>query len=924
MLELYQKYLDWPNSRPGWLEVTEVLMAVLSNFHQAFFVIDGLDECADQKKFASVLFRIHELSKPITKIIFFSRSAIPPVEAPFHRCYNQIIIDSGLNRKDIELYTTIRLASLSFEDEFEKDNLTKNLIGKADGMSESTSPLYDIRELTDHVRFLWVHLQIEAFTEQRDPDILTEIPRGLQDYFERSLRRTHEYSEFRKRTASHILFWAVNAKRPLHTSEIIQAISISTRSDINDSFNVDEFCAGLVQLDKNRHVQLFHSSGQELLTSGQIRAEPGSILGEFKTLQDNAASKLANACLKVLLLEDMRCGPAVTQELFEARIKKHPLYLYAARFWAHHIRDSPQGDYKALLDDFLSCPLAIDSYVQAIYASADKSQWDSYPRNRTALHVIANFGLIDILKKFPEAKKMAKQRDSWGWKAVDLAFTHGRRNCCLQLLSLETFINEKMMNEYPLHKAIEYEWPEVIERLLHMRADLDLRYTNSYTPLHMASRHCGDTEILNLLLEASADVKAHIEARTSDQATPLMLAAEAGNLPIVKALIEAKANLKAKNAIGETVLHYAARSSRANVVEMLAQSGLSPNVSDVAREAPLHIAAMGVHVEVVDALISAGADVNAVNIVGNTPLHVAAAWRRNEVILTLIRNKADPLLSDDFYWNTIHIHAFMKNLAVIEEFEPPLLLSPRNENDNTLARINSAIQSSEPSPLTKTLTWTSNTPLFFYTLQPEPSLLLSLLSSKDGPDPNTVDRHGVSLLHVACAANSPSIVSALLSQGANINAQDQWGRKPYSLAVSSAAAEVRALLAQHPSFVAPEGHDPSQLEVQTWWTMQHVDRNFCLYVRCTECGLAINGTFVHCTRCTNERSGHEVCEKCVRAMGLVECRAGHGCPERQVLMLRDHMLSFVEGIMCVHDLLKEARETEPEAEQEEEEEKGDG
>lgn len=133
IIALYQKYRDWPSTRPGRLEIEEVLLNVLSNFHQAYFVVDGLDECADQKILASLFFRIHELSSPVTKIIFFSRSARPPIEPPFRRPYSHIIIDSDLNRKDIELYTTIRLSSLSLADESIKDKIAKELLGKADG-----------------------------------------------------------------------------------------------------------------------------------------------------------------------------------------------------------------------------------------------------------------------------------------------------------------------------------------------------------------------------------------------------------------------------------------------------------------------------------------------------------------------------------------------------------------------------------------------------------------------------------------------------------------------------------------------------------------------------------------------------------------------------------------------------------------------
>lgn len=690
---------------------------------------------------------------------------------------------------------------------------------------------------------------------------------------------------------------------------MIQAIAI--RSDMQLTFNIEEYCAGLVQVDKAGYVQLFHSSVQELLTSGHLSANPGTVLEEFITLQDNASSIMASVCLKTLLSNDMRNGPATTQELFEARVKQCPFYPYAVQFWAYHIRDDSRGDCKALLNEFLECPSAIASYLQAAYASQDCSRWDSYPRNRTALHVVANFGLFETLETLPDAKRMVKQRDSWGWKAIDLALSNGRRKCSLHLLSLETFINEKTMNEYPLHKAIEFEWPDVIERLLHMRADLDRRYTNSYTPLHRASRHCDRADVLHLLLDAGAD----IESRTQDQATALMLAAEAGNTPVAEALIKAGADVNAKNQLGQNVFHYAARSSSTTIIEVLKRAGSSPAVFDVANDTPLHFAAKGVHTDVVNALIEAGGDVNAVNIVGNSPLHVAAAWGRNEIVLLLVKHGADPFLGDRFYWNAIHILAFMKNLSLIEKFQPSILPPSVDNDQEALTRLISSIETPGFSPITRTLAWTSNTPFFFYALQPDSSLLLSYISSTDHAHPNTTDRHGVSFLHIACAANLPPIVSALISQGADVNLKDQWGRTPYSLAIGSAGSEVRSLLAQESSFAAPKGPDPAKLEVKNCWLLQHLDRNFVLYVRCNECGALVDGTYVHCTLCVNDnlKTGYDLCLSCVVDRQMLTCRTGHGCRDLQVIQLRDHMLSFVEEAACVHDLVQEPA---PEQEQE--------
>ena len=90
-----------------------------------------------------------------------------------------------------------------------------------------------------------------------------------------------------------------------------------------------------------------------------------------------------------------------------------------------------------------------------------------------------------------------------------------------------------------------------------------------YTPLHLASQS-GSRPVIDALVGAGAGV----DTATSTGATPLMLAAAAGQLDAVNALLDHHADPNAtEKANGETALMFAAALDRADVVRLLVRHG---------------------------------------------------------------------------------------------------------------------------------------------------------------------------------------------------------------------------------------------------------------------------------------------------------------------------------------------------------------
>jgi len=127
-----------------------------------------------------------------------------------------------------------------------------------------------------------------------------------------------------------------------------------------------------------------------------------------------------------------------------------------------------------------------------------------------------------------------------------------------------------------LHWAAFRDDTEMVQLLIQAGADVKATTRiGAMTPLVMACNN-GSAAMVNLLLKAGADFNA---ANTVNGSTPLMIAAAAGNPEAVKVLLDhgAEVNVKEK-AHGQTPLMFAAAMNRGEVVRMLAAKGADLNV----------------------------------------------------------------------------------------------------------------------------------------------------------------------------------------------------------------------------------------------------------------------------------------------------------------------------------------------------------
>lgn len=152
----------------------------------------------------------------------------------------------------------------------------------------------------------------------------------------------------------------------------------------------------------------------------------------------------------------------------------------------------------------------------------------------------------------------------------------------------------------------------------------------------------GDAAAVRALLKEGADAN----AAQGDGLTALHIAAQEGQIEIVKVLLGAGASVEAKSRIGAyTPLHLAAGTGDAAVVTALLDAGAAVNATTSnTGVTPLHLAAKALNGEAaVRVLLEGGASVNAVDkAAGETPLMYAAAAGRTASVRELLKHGADP------------------------------------------------------------------------------------------------------------------------------------------------------------------------------------------------------------------------------------------------------------------------------------------
>lgn len=197
---------------------------------------------------------------------------------------------------------------------------------------------------------------------------------------------------------------------------------------------------------------------------------------------------------------------------------------------------------------------------------------------------------------------------------------------------------------------------QIIELLLNAGADINARGKYCGTALGYAAQ--GNNPVLvQYLLDHGADVNARMEDESCayNDSTALHWAATySESAEIVEMLIDAGANVNAPGLMGNTPLHNAVTSShrmlssealdKTGIVEVLLRRGARVNARDDSGETPLiSMARVNPSIPLAELLLAQKANVNAKDHYGDTALHIAAKCGYADFVDLLLRHGADPV-----------------------------------------------------------------------------------------------------------------------------------------------------------------------------------------------------------------------------------------------------------------------------------------
>ncbi|XP_036604221.1 kinase D-interacting substrate of 220 kDa isoform X5 [Trichosurus vulpecula] len=167
--------------------------------------------------------------------------------------------------------------------------------------------------------------------------------------------------------------------------------------------------------------------------------------------------------------------------------------------------------------------------------------------------------------------------------------------------------------------------------------DVDERNECGQTPLMLAAEN-GNLEIVKELIKNGANCN----LEDVDNWTALISAAKEGHVAIVKELLKCNVSLEHKDMGGWTALMWACYKGRTEVVDLLLSKGANPNVTGLQYNVyPIIWAAGRGHADIVYLLLKNGAKVNCTDKYGTTPLVWAARKGHLECVKHLLNMGAD-------------------------------------------------------------------------------------------------------------------------------------------------------------------------------------------------------------------------------------------------------------------------------------------
>ncbi|XP_040289762.1 serine/threonine-protein phosphatase 6 regulatory ankyrin repeat subunit A-like [Bufo bufo] len=399
--------------------------------------------------------------------------------------------------------------------------------------------------------------------------------------------------------------------------------------------------------------------------------------------------------------------------------------------------------------------------------------------DRSPLHIAAERGhtaIVELLTEKFRANVLARTKD--GDTLMHIASQCGHPETALVFLKKGVLLHmPNKSGALCLHAAARRGHTSVVKALLQKGAQVDARTKENYTALHIAVENC-KPQVVQTLLGFGAQVQ---PKGGKDQETPLHIAARIKDgQKVAEILLKSGADVNMEQSDGETAMHVAAQHGNIKMIRALLEEGGEVTWQSKARENALHTAVRHCHLPIVEVILTyltnerSRADavvcVNQPNQERETPLHLAAAVGKDIIHCEDEDVKIIRLLLD---------HDADISSTTSQTGETPLHYCARMGNEDLLLEMIKHIGSNRMQQTMNRQEKNGWSPLLLAAEKGHIAIVKILLQNHARVD--VFDEHGKAALHLACENGHDKIADVLLWHKAFVNAKTKLGLTPLHL-----------------------------------------------------------------------------------------------------------------------------------------------
>jgi ankyrin repeat protein len=281
----------------------------------------------------------------------------------------------------------------------------------------------------------------------------------------------------------------------------------------------------------------------------------------------------------------------------------------------------------------------------------------------------------------------------------------------------------------------------------------------------------------------------------AEPAAPLVDASARGDLDAVRVLLGKKVDVNTPRIDGMTALHAAVHADRLDIADALLRAGATAGAADRYGVTPLYLASVNGNADMIRRLLDAGVDPNAVDPGGETALMTAARTGAPAALRVLLERGATVDAREPEFGQTALMIAVRENndaavQLLLEAGASPNVQTRKGPTPAFIPPCKGTGCGSEgvginrggvPDRGRRAEIKGGMTPLLYAARDGNVAAARRLIEA--GADLELGDANSIRPLLMSLLNNKLDVARLLLSKGANVNADDFWGRTPLWAAV---------------------------------------------------------------------------------------------------------------------------------------------